>query len=448
MQIGNGTSGSLSSSSALILGGGTFSLLGKTSGFTAQTLASLSLTAGTASSIVLNANGGSGTTLTLTSATITTGAGASVNFNYGTAVGATNGSTIGNDIVAWNPTLTSGIIGPGYTVTDSGGTGYATVISGKVLRLTTGTALPQTGGVSTSNYFVNSSFSTSSTTTDGSLVEALSGNVAANTITVDTTGLASGANLALGANTLTLTTGGGMTFSGANPYTITSTGAGGLTTSASGGSTTFNNYNSGTVTISAPILANGTNTVTFNGTGVTILSGSNTYGATTINGGVLQIGAGGTTGTLGSGAVTDKSIHLVFNRTDTYGGTVSNLISGTGSLTLAGTGTLTLSGLSTYTGNVTINQGTLVASSAAQFNVLATASALGNPSTAGRTVTINSGGTLKFGSGNLLGGPQTGKQPALALVIAGGTVVGFSGDMNTAWFSHAQWRHAHDQQWV
>ena len=77
------------------------------------------------------------------------------------------------------------------------------------------------------------------------------------------------------------------------------------------------------------------------GSGTLTLSGSNIFNSVTISGGTLQIGAGGTSGTLGSSGVTNNA-SLVFNRADNI--TVSNAITGTGSVTQQGTGTLTLSG--------------------------------------------------------------------------------------------------------
>jgi autotransporter-associated beta strand protein len=91
-----------------------------------------------------------------------------------------------------------------------------------------------------------------------------------------------------------------------------------------------------------------------------ILTGANTYtGITTICYDTLQVGDGGTTGTLGAGNVTINSgATLAFNRSDAV--TVSNSIDGSGgSVVKNGAGTLTLSGTNTYTGGTTINAGSL-----------------------------------------------------------------------------------------
>jgi autotransporter-associated beta strand protein len=94
----------------------------------------------------------------------------------------------------------------------------------------------------------------------------------------------------------------------------------------------------------------GTNNVVIRGT----MSGTNTL-TLSGSGGALQIGNGGTTGTLGSGEVINNAI-LNFNRSDAI--TVTNKISGSGSLTkVSGGGVLTLSGDNTYSGNTLIGSG-------------------------------------------------------------------------------------------
>lgn len=118
--------------------------------------------------------------------------------------------------------------------------------------------------------------------------------------------------------------------------------------------------NDGTTRIDAGSFAGtimGTGGIEKMDSGTLILTGTNTYsGATTISDGTLQIGDGGTTGTLGSGAVVNDA-SLVFNRSDTH--SVANAISGTGSLTQAGTGTTILTGTNTYSGTTYIDAGTL-----------------------------------------------------------------------------------------
>ena len=62
------------------------------------------------------------------------------------------------------------------------------------------------------------------------------------------------------------------------------------------------------------------------------MTGANSYsGTTTISAGTLSVGAAGTVGTLGSGAVVNNGT-LLISRSDA-GFTVANSISGTGALT-------------------------------------------------------------------------------------------------------------------
>lgn len=115
------------------------------------------------------------------------------------------------------------------------------------------------------------------------------------------------------------------------------------------------------------------------GVGTLILSGSNTFtGTTTVTAGTLQIGGGGTTGSLAGNVVNNAA--LVLSRSDAT--TYSGRISGSGSLTNSGAGTFTLSGSNSYAGPTTLAGGVLA---------LASASAL--PSSG--TVTFT-GGALQY----------------------------------------------------
>jgi fibronectin-binding autotransporter adhesin len=90
--------------------------------------------------------------------------------------------------------------------------------------------------------------------------------------------------------------------------------------------------------------------------GTLILTGSNTYtGGTTISLGTLQLGKGGSTGSI-VGNVVDNS-NLAFNRSDVV--TFSGNVSGTGTLSQLGPGTLTLTGSNNYSGGTIITGGTL-----------------------------------------------------------------------------------------
>jgi outer membrane autotransporter protein len=94
------------------------------------------------------------------------------------------------------------------------------------------------------------------------------------------------------------------------------------------------------------------------GDGTLILTGANTFtGSTTISAGTLQVGDGGTTGAIGTGAITDNGT-LVFDRSDAV--TLGQTIAGSGALTQQ-QGTLTVNGDgSAFTGDTTVKAGTLI----------------------------------------------------------------------------------------
>jgi fibronectin-binding autotransporter adhesin len=93
--------------------------------------------------------------------------------------------------------------------------------------------------------------------------------------------------------------------------------------------------------------------------GTLILTGTNTYtGGTTISDGTLQLGAGGTSGSIVGDL--DSSGVLAFDRSDAM--TFAGVISGTGAVNQIGGGATTLTALNTYTGATTISAGTLALS--------------------------------------------------------------------------------------
>ncbi len=103
------------------------------------------------------------------------------------------------------------------------------------------------------------------------------------------------------------------------------------------------------------------------GSGTLILTGTNAYyGTTAISGGSLQLGNGGSSGSLYSGNTLTDDGNLTVNRNNdvVQGVDFSAVaITGSGSFTQAGTGTTTLNVANTYSGATTVNAGKLVVSS-------------------------------------------------------------------------------------
>lgn len=214
------------------------------------------------------------------------------------------------------------------------------------------------------------------------------------------------------------------------------------------------NSSSKVMTINNPVtefsgVLSGSMARTIAGTGVLILSGANTYSlGTTINqGATLQLGNGGTTGTLStSGAIVNEGT-LRFNRSNALiqGTHLSSLpITGSGSVVQEGSGITTLTAANTYTGQTLVNNGTLFVTPAyqaggdvlvannASFGV--SASFVTNSAMVG-TLNLGAGGatTLDF-SYTTLGNPTNAALVAGTVNIAGSCEIRIGGSFAVGTF--------------
>lgn len=176
-------------------------------------------------------------------------------------------------------------------------------------------------------------------------------------------------NVVSGSGSLVKTSAGTAILSGANTYTGATMVSAGTLQVGDGGATgtlgdtpaitnngTLAFYRTGTLTIYAPVTGSGG--VVKDGLGTVELDADSTYGGgTIINEGILQLGTGGSTGSV-TGAI-ETGGTLAINRDGDLD--FANPVSGVGSVAHRGTGTLRLTGANTYGGNTIIeNGGTLL----------------------------------------------------------------------------------------
>jgi fibronectin-binding autotransporter adhesin len=177
----------------------------------------------------------------------------------------------------------------------------------------------------------------------------------------------------------------------------------------------------------------GASGLSLTGSGTLVFAAVNTYtGSTLVNGGTLQLGNGGLSGTAGAGPVSVAAgAALVITRSDaqTASGefTLANNISGSGSLTANGGGCVVLSGANTYTGITTISNG----SSISMSNVNAELGPTPGSFVANQLTFTGSGGALlNMGSGFPSGNNLTIDANRGIFIAAGATATfrtGYSG---------------------
>ena len=171
----------------------------------------------------------------------------------------------------------------------------------------------------------------------------------------------------------------------------------------------------------------GTTSLNKNGTGKWVLTNNNTAtGAVLISNGTLQLGNGGSSGTV-AGVITNNGT-LVFNRSDNY--VYSGAISGTGTLNQTGSGALILTGSNTCSGGTIVSNGTLQignsgASGSITGNTVNNSSLIFNRSdsyTYTRTIS-GSGSVTQSGNGTLT---LTGINSYTGATVAGNGILSIS----------------------
>lgn len=216
-----------------------------------------------------------------------------------------------------------------------------------------------------------------------------------------------------------------------NSGSTVAVGTGSVTVAAGGVSTGTVNFinNAVNYTVTSPDTngISGSTAINVSGGGLVTLAGSHSYtGATTISAGTLQLGTGvsGQDGSIANTSTVTNNGALVYNLAGTQ--SAAYAITGIGSLTMSGTGTQVLGSLSnptaasgsTFTGDITINGGTLIGAAA---SVHSTSGPFGEGSNS-RTITVNAGGTLQFDAPNVFSSGYYGSFNVPTLNVNGGVV--------------------------
>lgn len=314
----------------------------------------------------------------------------------GGRLNATNGYELQSGVVI-------GLLGAGGsltkttsgTVTVSGNNSYTgpTTINGGVMAVTT---IANGGANSTLG---NNSNAAANLVLNGGVL-AYAGTVAGSTDRLFTLG----------------TNGGGISSIGTQTLTFANTGAVVLAGSDTARTFTLGGSNTGDNVFALSLADNGTGKTSLvkDGVGKWIVTANNTFtGTTAINGGTLQIGNGGGTGSVGGPIVNNGN--LILARSGTYtASSVGGAIAGTGNVQVATSNTVSFNVANTFSGTVSaLTQGVISIANLDAFQN-ATVAPGGN----GRLV-VDSGlsttGTIAFGGFISSNGFNTGSSRALSI---------------------------------
>jgi len=368
----------LNSSTSLVLGGGALELSSSpVLGLNTQTFASTSLSAGTASRVIMTQNGLG--TLGLTLGAITRGAQSTVDFS---------GSGVSSSPAAGaSATMVRASDGQAYATVNGGAdwAGKGVLSSAIVAFGSVGSYTNSTAGGFTSNSNTDIASGVNTTVAATTSVTTLRFNVnQARTVTIN-----SGVNLTVTGGILVTNNSnasGGSTFTG-----------GSLRAGSTAMELVIHNYGSGGLTIGSAIVDSlgGASSLTLAGTGVTKLTGANTFtGPTSVLGGTLEVASGAT---FGSAVSVNDGAALAGD--GTYGAQVT--VAGTltpGNAAGGSTGTVSFSnGLSLTAGGsmswqLNANSETMGGSVSDQAQVNGGAFALAN----GVLLNVAFGGTVDF----------------------------------------------------
>ena len=168
-----------------------------------------------------------------------------------------------------------------------------------------------------------------------------------------------------------------------------------VTLNAAGG--TFDTNGGTALTLASAVT--GAGDLAKGGAGTLVLAATNTYGGgTTISDGTLQLGNGGTAGSITGDVLNDGM--LAFNRSNSY--TFAGLISGSGAIEQIGGGTTILTADNSYTDETFVREGTLIVNgdqaAASGMTTVEDGGVLGGIGTIGGDVAVLDGGALNPGN--------------------------------------------------